>query len=71
MDFLFPGFCCQNKLQFFDEEDLDKLEEKPPVLTIMGHVDHGKVSGIALPLGFGNFLSFLFFFFLFGWGGVF
>lgn len=53
-----------------EEDDLNKLKDRPPVITIMGHVDHGKVSdmiclfifpfSLIFLLKFLHFLIFLF-----------
>jgi translation initiation factor IF-2 len=35
---------ARKTVSYLDEEDLDFLEPRAPVVTIMGHVDHGKTS---------------------------
>jgi hypothetical protein len=38
------GDSAKKSRDFIDEEDIDSLQTRPPVVTVMGHVDHGKTS---------------------------
>ena len=35
---------ARKTMDYMDEEDLEHLQPRPPVVVVMGHVDHGKVS---------------------------
>jgi translation initiation factor IF-2 len=35
---------ARKRSEFVTEEDVDELQPRPPVVTVMGHVDHGKTS---------------------------
>lgn len=39
-----PEDLARKSVDFIDEDDLDFLTTRPPVVTVMGHVDHGKTS---------------------------
>ena len=40
---------ARKTMNYMDEEDLDFLQSRPPVVVVMGHVDHGKVSSSINP----------------------
>lgn len=35
---------ARKTVDYLDEDDIDYLQPRPPVVVVMGHVDHGKVS---------------------------
>lgn len=35
---------ARKTVDYLDEDDADHLQPRPPVVVVMGHVDHGKVS---------------------------
>jgi translation initiation factor IF-2 len=39
-----PEAAARKVTEMLDVEDLENLQRRPPVVTIMGHVDHGKTS---------------------------
>ncbi|KAL4422503.1 hypothetical protein ABPG75_008700 [Micractinium tetrahymenae] len=39
-----PEDGARKSVDFIDEDDLEHLQPRPPVVTVMGHVDHGKTS---------------------------
>ena len=40
---------ARKTVDYSDEEDIELLLPRPPVVTVMGHVDHGKVSLLRPP----------------------
>lgn len=39
---------ARKTMDYMEDDDLEFLQARPPVVVVMGHVDHGKVSGIEL-----------------------
>lgn len=39
-----PGSAAAKATEMLDADDLENLQRRPPVVTIMGHVDHGKTT---------------------------
>ena len=36
---------AKKTVDYLEDEDVELLQPRPPIVTVMGHVDHGKVGG--------------------------
>ena len=41
---------AKKTVDYLEDEDVELLQPRPPIVTVMGHVDHGKVGCHSLPL---------------------
>ena len=40
---------AKKTVDYLEDEDVELLQPRPPIVTVMGHVDHGKVGCCSLP----------------------
>ena len=40
---------AKKTVDYLEDEDVELLQPRPPIVTVMGHVDHGKVGCRSLP----------------------
>ena len=43
---------ARKTVDYLEDEDVELLQPRPPIVTVMGHVDHGKVSVLKADLFF-------------------